>query len=141
MFERLMRRGGGLGEETKRVLGRCPVCGEGLRVTRLECPNCDTAVEGHFTLGNFYRLSPEQLQFVETFIKCEGKINRVEEEMGISYPTVRSRLQEVIQALGYKVEGEVEERPSPERRKEILDQLSQGKISAQEAARLLRDER
>ena len=141
MFERLMRRGGGVGEEAKRVLGRCPVCGEGLSVTRLECPNCDTALEGHFTLENLYRLSPEQLQFVETFIKCEGKINRVEEELGISYPTVRSRLGEVIQALGYEVEVEGEgERPSPERRREILDQLSQGKISAGEATRLLRGE-
>jgi len=134
-----MRRGGGLGEEMKQILGRCPVCGEGLSVTRLECPSCDTALEGQFTLGRFYHLSPEQLQFVETFIRCEGKINRVEEELGISYPTVRSRLGEVIQALGYEVEGE-EERPSPERRGEILDQLSQGKISAEEAARLLRGE-
>jgi hypothetical protein len=134
-----MRRGGRLEEEMNQVLGRCPVCGEGLSVTRLECPNCDTALEGHFTLGRFHHLSPEQLRFVETFIKCEGKINRVEEELGISYPTVRSRLQEVIRALGYQVE-EGPARPSSERRQEILEELSQGKIGAQEAAGLLRGE-
>ena len=139
MFGHLVRRGRRLEEEANQVLGRCPVCGEELSVTRLECASCDTALEGHFRLGKFYHLSPEQLQFVETFIKCEGKINRVEEELGISYPTVRSRLQEVIQALGYQME-EGAERPSRERRRDILDQLSQGKIGAEEAARLLRGE-
>ena len=140
MLRQLMRRGAKLEEGMNQVLGRCPVCGEELSVTRLECPSCATALEGHFTLGRFYHLSPEQLRFAETFIKCEGKINRVEEELGISYPTVRNRLQEVIRALGNPVEEEQTERPSPGRRREILSQLSQGEISAEEAARLLRGE-
>lgn len=140
MLRNILRRGTRLEEEGGRVLGRCPVCGGEFAVIRLECPNCGTALEGRFTLGRFYRLSPEQLQFVETFIKCEGRINRVEEELGISYPTVRSRLEEAIRALGYQVEEEKVEQPSRNRRKEILDQLSQGKINAEEAARLLRGE-
>ena len=139
-MRQLMKRGERAEEGMNQVLGRCPVCGEELSVTRLECPSCATVLEGHFTLGRFYHLSPEQLRFAETFIKCEGKINRVEEELGISYPTVRNRLQEVIRALGYPVEEEQTERPSPGRRREILSQLSQGEISAEEAARLLRGE-
>jgi len=119
------------------VIGKCPVCGEELNVTRLHCRACDTTVEGHFSLGRFYRLSPEQLHFVETFIKCEGKITRVEDELGISYPTVRSRLNEVIRALGYEVPAEAG--ASAERRKAILEQVQRGEIAAEEAVEMLKD--
>ena len=121
------------------VIGLCPICGESLAVTRLHCRHCDTSVEGHFALGRLYHLSSKQLQFVETFIRCEGKINRVEQEMGLSYPAVRARLTDVIRALGYEVgEGETEGPVSEEDRREILNQLSEGKISAEEAVQLLR---
>jgi hypothetical protein len=118
------------------VIGRCPVCNETLEVTRLACRHCDTAIEGHFALGRFYQLTPEQLAFAETFIRCEGKLNKVEDELGLSYPTVRNRLNEVIRALGYEVGEEV---PLPaEQRKVILEQLSAGEISSEEAIKLLR---
>lgn len=91
------------------VIGRCPVCGDTLTVARLHCRSCDTSLEGQFSLGRFYRLSPEQLAFIETFIRCEGRLNRVQEELAISYPTARGRLIEVIRALGY----DVVEEPAP----------------------------
>jgi hypothetical protein len=117
------------------VPGKCPVCGQELSVTRLHCRSCDSTLEGHFELGCFHQLSPDQLHFVETFIRCEGKLNKVQEEVKLSYPTVRSRLLDVIRALGY----EVQEEPtlSPEQRKVILDDLAQGKISSEEAIGLL----
>ncbi len=117
------------------VIGRCPVCQEALEVSRLYCRHCDTALEGHFTMGRFYRLSPEQLQFVETFIRCEGKLNHVQEEMQLSYPAVRSRLDAVIRALGY----EVPQEPglSAERRRTILDDLAAGRLTSAEALQLL----
>lgn len=118
------------------VVGRCPVCDGVLDVTRLYCRACDTSIEGHFALGRFWRLSAEQLAFAETFIRCEGKITRVEEELGVSYPTVRNRLNEVIRALGYDTP---EESGVPaERRRTILEQLSAGEISSDEAVRLLK---
>ena len=117
------------------VLGKCPVCGEDLTVTRLHCRNCDSAIEGQFGLGRFYQLKPEQLHFVETFIRCEGKLNKVQEGLGLSYPTVRSRLQDVIRALGYEVKEDLS--MAPEQRKGILDELAQGKITSEEAIRLL----
>ena len=120
------------------VIGQCPICGESLAVTRLHCRHCDTAVEGHFTLGRLYQLNSEQLHFVETFIRCEGKINRVEQEMGLSYPAVRARLSEVIRSLGYEVGKSDGEGVSEELRREILAQLSEGKISSEEALELLR---
>lgn len=112
------------------ILSQCPVCSELLEVTRLHCRNCDTTIEGHFQAGRLDLLSPDQIMFVEVFLKSEGKINRVGEELGISYPTVRSRLREVIAAMGYSVE----EEPgmSEEERRALLEELAQGKISSDE---------
>lgn len=118
------------------VINECPVCKEPLVVTRLHCRNCDTNVEGHFTLGRFHSLSPEQIYFAETFIRCEGKINRVEDELNISYPTVRARLHDLIRAMGYEVKEE-ETPVKPIDRGAILAELAEGAISAEEAAQRL----
>lgn len=120
------------------VIGRCPICDDTLHVARLKCRNCDTSIEGNFTLGRLYELTPDQLHFVETFIRCEGKINRMEQLLGLSYPAVRSRLTEVIEALGYEV-GEPEPSLSNEARQAILNDVSAGKISAEEAIALIND--
>ena len=117
------------------VIGRCPICHETMEVARLYCRGCDTAVEGHFSLGRLYQLSPEQLQFVETLLRCEGKLNRVQEEMSLSYPAVRSRLNDVIRSLGYEVRDEAG--PSAEQRRAVLQDLAQGKITSEEALNLL----
>ena len=87
------------------VLSVCPVCESSLAVTRLHCGECDTRVEGRFAIGPFAQLSPEQLEFVERFVQCEGKLKHLAAEMSISYPTVRSRLHEVIRAMGYEPRG------------------------------------
>jgi hypothetical protein len=115
----------------------CPICHDDLLVTRLVCRNCDTALEGRFTMGRLFQLTTEQLYFVEVFIRCEGKINRVQEELGLSYPTVRSRLEDVIRALGYEVGGKQE--AGDERRQEILEQLARKEITSEEAFRLLQE--
>src|SRR5512136_1629316 len=87
----------------KNLPGKCPICGENLTVTRLHCRSCDTTIEGQFSLGTLEKLSREQLVFVETFIRCEGKLNRMEKDTGLSYPTLRARLNELIRAMGYEV--------------------------------------
>lgn len=122
------------------VIGQCPICGNTLHVTRLNCRNCDTSIDGHFTLGRLYQLSPEQLEFVEIFLRCEGKINRVEQEIGLSYPAVRARLNDVIRALGYEVgDSQPTPRAIPEEvRRDILNELQSGRLSAEEALQLLR---
>jgi hypothetical protein len=119
------------------VIGKCPVCGDTMSVTRLHCRNCDTAVEGQFSLGRFYRLSPDQLAFVETFIRCEGKLNRVQDELSMSYPTTRARLTAVIRALGYEVGEEDDAAPSGVR-KTVLERVASGEISSEEAVELLK---
>jgi len=125
------------------VIGQCPVCKEQLIVTRLYCPSCATAVEGRFGLGRFYQLSAEQLEFAETFLRYEGKLNRLQEEMGISYPTVRGRLAEVIRALGYEVDRPDQESTvlSEEARRAILADLAAGRISSDEAMQMLQGKR
>ena len=122
------------------VIGQCPICRSTLHVTRLHCRNCDTTLDGHFALGRLYQLSAEQLDFVEVFLRCEGKINRVEQEIGLSYPAVRARLHDVIRALGYEVgESAPAGKGVPEEvRREILGELRAGKLSAEDALQMLR---
>jgi hypothetical protein len=125
-------------------LVKCPVCSEDLVVTRLYCVNCNTTIEGHFTAEHtpFGHLSPEQMQFLLTFVRCEGRLNRMEEEMKLSYPTLRSRLNEIVRALGY--EPGKDDSPvqlSPEERRAILEDLDKGTISWDEAQAKLRGEK
>ena len=116
---------------------RCPLCGGEINVTRFHCRECDATVEGHFTGGPFSQFTPEQLNFVLAFIRCEGKIKRMEDEVGLSYPTIRNRLHEIIRALGYEPGGEEPAGASEEQRQRILEDLDKGRISAEEAMRLL----
>src|SRR2546429_260657 len=118
------------------VLPRSPVCGDALRIVRLECPACGSALQGNFPLGRRARLPREQLQFVEVFTRCRGKIKDVEEELGISSPTVVARLNEVVQAMGFEIRAEDTDLAA--RRQQILDELASGKLTAADAASRLR---
>jgi hypothetical protein len=124
----------------KTALSKCPVCDGELTVTRLHCDTCDTAIEGRFANGAFAGLTPEQLDFIETFVRCEGKMNRMEDELALSYPTLRNRLQEVILALGYEPDKEEIADIPDEKRRSVLEDLDTGKISAEDAMRLLNRE-
>lgn len=119
---------------------RCPICQSELTLVRLHCSSCDTSIEGNFSAGQFSNLTPEQLEFIFTFVRCEGRINRMEQELGVSYPTIRNRLNEVIRALGYEPGREEPIEITQERRNGILEDLSAGRITADEATRLLRGE-
>jgi hypothetical protein len=117
------------------LLTNCPACGEPLSVTRLHCRKCDTTIEGRFEIGRLGRLTPEQVGFVEAFVRCEGKLNRMEREVGLSYPTLRARLSEIIHQMGFVVGAETA--VSDEERHRILDELAAGKITSEEAMRTL----
>ena len=115
----------------------CPLCGGEVTVTKINCNECDSRIEGRFTTGVFPRLNNEQLAFVETFVRCEGKITRVEAELGLSYPTIRNRLLDVIRAMGYEP-GESETAGLSEReRRSILESLEKGEISYEDAMQIL----
>jgi hypothetical protein len=116
-----------------KVLSKCPVCSSKLKATRLKCDSCSTVVENEFELSKFDYLNSEQLSFIEVFLKSRGNIKDVEKELGISYPTVRAKLDEVIIALGYTV---AKQKPSTDK-KEVVDMLEKGEITADEALRML----
>lgn len=125
----------------KEALGKCPVCGQNTEVTSISCNECGTKIEGHFQLCRFCRLSEEQKYFIETFIKCRGNIKEVEKELGISYPTVKNKLEDAANALGYGDTGNsaVSEAEIASQRKEILDRLDNGEITVEEAVELLKE--
>ncbi|OJV63277.1 MAG: hypothetical protein BGO41_11355 [Clostridiales bacterium 38-18] len=118
------------------VLGKCPVCSSKLKVVRLQCDQCKTGIDGNFTLDKFSYLSDEQKEFIEIFVKNRGNIKEIEKDLGISYPTVRRNLDQVIEALGYSV------KPSEEEvnKKDILEKLSTGELTSEEALKKLRGE-
>jgi len=97
-------------------------------------------VEGRFTAGQFANLTSEQLDFILTFVRVEGKLNRMETELGLSYPTIRNRLHEVIRAMGYEPGKDEPQDITDDKRRTVLEQLDAGKISAEDAMRVLRGE-
>ncbi len=118
------------------MIRQCPACGGQLVATRLGCSTCEIAIEGRFDTSAFGRLSQEQQGFVKTFLAARGNIKLVERELGISYPTVRNRIQAVQQALGLsdRAAGEEDEKAPAAG---VLDKLAAGDISVDEALKEL----
>ena len=134
------------------VISTCPVCEGELLITRLHCRNCGTALEGEFGVGRFGRLSREQLALLESFLRARGNLKEMERELGISYPTVRGRVDALVRSLGLgdgpPVPGSEADESEPElttditaaaQRRAILERLSRGEIDATAAASALRD--
>jgi len=121
----------------RKAIEKCPACGDDLTITRMSCTSCETEVSGRFLACRFCKLSPESLQLIEIFIKNRGNVKEMERELGLSYPTVRGRLDAVIKELGFEVDPDPQEDELAERRREVLGQLDRGEIGASEAAELL----
>ncbi|AEH50742.1 DUF2089 domain-containing protein [Pseudothermotoga thermarum] len=117
-----------------RIVSRCPVCDSHLIVTELSCPSCGTVIRGKFELEEFFRLTPEQINFLRIFIKSRGNLSEVQKELGISYPTARARLESIVRTLGY----EAEEVSQEQKINEILEKLEKGEVSAEEALEQIR---
>jgi hypothetical protein len=115
----------------KQTPNACPSCGSPMVISELKCTGCDTVVRGEFFITPLGNLSEEQLAFIKTFVLSRGNIREVESRMGISYPTVRAKLDEAIAAISGSEVARLT-------RAGILDQLESGTISAAEAADLLR---
>jgi hypothetical protein len=114
----------------KQTPNSCPACGSPLVISELKCSSCETVVKGEFFLTPLGNLSEEQLVFIKTFVLSRGSIREMESRLGVSYPTVRAKLDEAIAALS----GGDQKQMS---RSEVLDALEAGRITADQAAELL----
>lgn len=120
------------------VPSRCPACSGALAVTRLQCPACGTEVGGAFTLGGLAALPEPHASLLVLFMRVRGNMKEMERLLGLSYPTVRARLEEALQAAGLDRPPGAVEADLGAKRTAILDQLAQGAIGAAEASARLR---
>jgi hypothetical protein len=147
------------------VIATCPVCADELTITRLHCRSCGTALEGEFGVGRFGRLDREQMSLLESFLRSRGNLKEMERELGISYPTVRGRVDALVRALGLAdgattgeagdeaddevdafdeadataaAEEAADEAAQADERRSILERLARKELSAEEAATALR---
>lgn len=119
-----------------KLISDCPVCGDKLKAVKLACSTCGTNIESEFSFSKFEQLTPGQLNFAEIFIKCRGSIKEAEKELGISYPTVKAKLNDVVKALGYQITDEPE--PNKEANS-IIDSIEKGDLTPEEAIRKLKN--
>ena len=119
-----------------KVITSCPVCNKKMKATRLKCSSCKTVIENEFEFSKFEYLSKDQLKVIEVFIMCRGNIKDVEKELGISYPTVRAKLDEVINSLGYKSNSKNLKSSTSD----VIEALEKGEISPQEAIERMKEE-
>jgi hypothetical protein len=125
------------------LINECPVCHSELSASRLQCQACGTSIEGIFNLESnpFSKLNPDQMQFALNFVRFEGRMNRLEDEMKMSYPTLRNRLLDIIRTLGFEAgKEELPVRPDEKGRNKILADLESGVIDVAEAQRRLAGE-
>ncbi len=124
----------------RKVLEQCPSCGGALEITRVNCTRCETVVTGRYQPCRFCQLPPESIQFLEAFVRNRGNVKEMERELGTSYWTIRSRLNELIAELGFEVDQSSEVQREEElksQRRAILEQIDRGELSAAEAAEQL----
>src|SRR5690349_7258409 len=134
----------------REVISTCPVCDSALTVTRLHCNTCGTTIEGEFTVGRFSRLNREQYALLESFLRSRGNLRELERELGVSYPTVRNRVEALLRALDLADGTPMPPEPprvepvapsvDPEARRAILERLARHEMSAEQAAAALRGE-
>jgi hypothetical protein len=134
------------------VIATCPVCAGELAVTRLRCGGCGTTIEGEFGVGRFASLTREQVTLLESFLRSRGNLRDMERELGISYPTVRARVEALVRALGFgprdEADGPAATTTNPAApmtadeiqagRRDVLERLARHELSAEEAAEAIR---
>ena len=130
----------------REIISNCPVCDSRLHVTRLRCNTCATTIEGEFSVGRFARLGREQMSLLESFLRSRGNLRELERELGLSYPTVRSRVEALLRALGLgdgatptaEAQPAKQQVADPNERRAVLERLARHELTAEQAAAALR---
>jgi hypothetical protein len=135
----------------QKLFNQCPACGSQLIITECKCPACQLQMRGEFQSGQLSSLSDEALTFIKVFLSARGNLTEVERVLGISYPTIRNKLDEINNILNRNNEtiiipekptGSTAEKKTAsveDMRKDILQQVSDGRLSPAEAAQKLKD--
>jgi hypothetical protein len=131
---------------TQLLPNKCPLCSGALEITEASCLDCGIQLRGHFELAPYRKLDTDQLRFLETFLRCRGIIRDVEAALGISYPTVRARLDALLNALDFTGTPPTSKAPTTmtaeqkaAKRKEILNAIQNGTIDADTGLTALHD--
>ena len=135
----------------QKLFNQCPACGSQLIITECKCPACQLQMRGEFQSGQLSRLSDEALTFIKVFLSARGNLTEVERVLGISYPTIRNKLDEINNILNRnnetiiipeKTTGSTDEKKATsveDMRKDVLQQVSDGRLSPAEAVQKLKD--
>ena len=132
-----------------KLFEKCPACGGPVVIQEIKCAHCNLTMQGEFSPGPFSSLSEDQFNFVHAFLKARGNLSELEKVLGISYPTIRNKLDEINSALDRThAAGVPVPNASPEpaldeaaggQRQAILNQVSAGQLSAVDAIQLLKN--
>jgi hypothetical protein len=113
------------------AVNRCSYCGEGMRITKLTCEACGLSHEGDFFTPRLARLEPDEQRFVELFVLASGSLKQMAELQGVSYPTVRGRLDRLIEKL------RLEQQRDDSRKQKILQDIEAGRIAPKQGMRMI----
>ncbi len=108
----------------------CPFCGGKIQITEFKCETCNAIVSGYFNLGSF-PVSDEHWEFIYLFIKVRGNLKKMGSILGLSYPTLRAKLEEVREVLGFS--------PSEDEKDDVISELEMGLIDTNEALKKLEE--
>ncbi len=136
----------------RKILEACPTCGGPLTITEVSCERCATQVRSHYKPCPFCHLSPEQMNFILMFVQNRGNLSEMEKALGVSYPTIRGKLEEIIRIVSTPATASAVPKATPstppaystatsttDRRREILNQIASGKLSVAEGLAALRE--
>lgn len=119
-----------------KLFEQCPACGGQIVITEIQCANCHLKMQGEFTPGLFSTLSSDQLTFVRAFLRVRGNLSEMEKVLGVSYPTIRNKLEEINQALEHAEQNPV--LPANDARNTILQKVASGQLDAAQALEQLK---
>ena len=124
-------------QELTRLVGSAPI-----EIERVRLVETGVAIEGPFTLPPLAELSAEDQVFVAAFVRCHGSIKQMEQYFGVSYPTIKNRLNRIGSQLSFVEVEQESEVPAPARtRREVLDGLSRGELTVAQALEQLKERR
>ena len=119
------------GQGAHGTMSRCSYCGDAMKVTKVTCESCGLSHEGDFVTPRLYRLTPEDQRFIELFVLASGSLKQMAQLLGVSYPTVRGRLDRLIERI------RDEQQRDEIRKQQILQDIEDGRLPPKKGMRMI----